>query len=352
MKKIVSAILLLAICLTCFSGCDNGGNASDVTSVNTSVADASNTDASQGENSTAPTISHLTPEDVGSILNSDVASGDATQNNGNKLNIPEGDYVITPETNPANLYYFVNLVPDYLADSYCKLVAAVASCDMSCQLDITLTAEELEFLYNCIILDHPEFFHIYASEQPNHFSFSPNDNSIVYIMYEFKKANSAPDIDLIKDYNAQIKKELEAPIAEAKKYSNVFDQLTYLYYWVVDGTNISWAKYNEHPHSTIKELFLDKHGVCIGYALSLSYLYRQLGIVTTVGSGINSSNVEHTWCIPYVNGVYYAIDGYFGNEHRVNFEHSSAEYLFMTNYDKEKEMQVTPYAIYKGPDLG
>ncbi len=345
MKKIISVILLLTVCLTSFASCDGDETSSQIQSgdstVNSAVSNVSNT-----------VVSHLTPEDVSELLNSTISVPDAPIVEDERLNIPEDDYIIPPQTNPANLYYFTNIVPDNLADAYCKIVAAIANCKMTCQLDAPITAEELELLFICISADNPQFFHIYSGEQPNHFSFSPNDNSVVYIMYEFKKENSAPDIDLIKSYQAKIQEEIAEPIAEAKKYESVFDQMTYLYYWLVDGTEISWSKYNEHPHCTIKEVLLDKHGVCIGYALSLSYLYRQLGITTTTGMGVNSSNVEHTWCIPYVDGVYYACDGYFANEHRVNFEHSSAEFLFMTDYEKEKEMQVEPYKIYKGPTLG
>lgn len=341
--------------LSVFAGCDDGSTvassgvssaASNTTNASTSsVTSDSNTSASGA--SDASVMSDLTASDVSELLSNNTGEGQ-------KFSVPEDDYIIPPETNDDNLYYYYNCLSESLRDAYCRLTAAIANCEMTCQLASAPTEEELSLLYTCITFDQPQFFHIYAYEQANHFTYSPSDKSVIYIMYDFQisETNAAPDIDAITEYYNQIQANIKEPIEEAQKYKSTYDQISYLYYWLVDGTQISWSDHNEHPHSTIKELLIDKHGVCIGYALTLSYLYRQLGIVTTIGSGINSSNVQHTWCIAKVDGKYYACDAYFGNEHRVNFEHSSAEYLLMENYDTEEKMQVTPYAIIAGPTLG
>lgn len=410
MKRIISSILILALSLSLFAGCKetegtaSGSDIPAVTSGNISQEIVS-TDGTANSGDTPVTSGNISAVSGSEVISgSEIVSGssvtsgsevisnssvtgspsgvvsDTASNGGNqtvaqmpvnrndetsiistsiissnpKFSIPDDDYVIPPETNEANLYYYYNQLPDYLKDSYIKLVIAIANCKMTCQLDIEPTEAELNVLYTCITYDHPQFFHMYSYEQPNHITHSPNDKSLIYIMYDYQvsESNASPDIDEIEDIFEQIQNVAKAPLYEANKYSSVYDKVTYLYYWLVDETEISWSNYNAHPHSTIKELLVDKHGVCIGYALTLSYLYRQLGITTTVGTGINSSNVEHTWCIAKLNGKYYACDAYFANEHRVNFEHSSAEYLLMDSYDKEVEMQVTPYSFYKGPTLG
>lgn len=374
LKKIISVILIFALSLTVFAGCsDNVGstsqsNISANSSGNTS-SDASSagstaiSDSSSNVMTSSSAASEVTSSDntsqndssafsdrnaIRNILNSSSVSSDP------KFSVPDDDYIIPPETNNDNLYYYYNVLPDYLKDSYCKLTAAIANCKMSCKLDIEPTDAELSILYSCITFDNPQFFHIYSYDQGNYFMHSPNDNSVIYIMYDYQVSedNASPDVNAIKEYIEQINENMKAPLYEANKYSSVYDKIAYLYYWLVDETNISWSDYNAHSHSTVKELLVDKHGVCIGYALTLSFLIRQLDVVTSVGSGVNSSDVEHTWTLVKLDGKYYACDTYFANEHRVNFEHSSAEYLLMENYDTETNMRVDVYAVFKGPNLG
>ncbi|MDR0894193.1 MAG: TIR domain-containing protein [Prevotellaceae bacterium] len=139
--------------------------------------------------------------------------------------------------------------------------------------------------------------------------------------YRFDKATSSIhfqyifSIERIKDIQDSIDNVLENDFCfeYVKRRLSQQEQVAYVYKWLV-----TYCNYNIHSayNQSIYSVFVRRNSVCTGYAKAAQYLFKLLGIKSSLVFGrLNNDNEtgRHCWNIVEVDGQHYHFDACFGD---------------------------------------
>lgn len=197
----------------------------------------------------------------------------------------------------------------------------------------SLTDAELATVYRSVCYDHPELWFLRQPDK-NGCALHPANDKMAYLTY----SEDIKDIPGLTDKINDVAKKI---VKEANKFSHNIDKIAYISSYIYDNYRISWPTYDTTQHSTIKEMFLDGYGVCVGFASTLTYLFQQTGIPSIMGHGIVSTGVAHFWAIVEHDGIYKYVDNYYMEEKGGGTEHNMSEFFCFDTIDPYKYMYVT-----------
>lgn len=190
----------------------------------------------------------------------------------------------------------------------------------------TLSEEQADFAFQCVLFDHPEIFYVSGY----HIIKKTMDGSTIelsfYGEYTLSKEEILERQKQIETYADTFCSTLWDGMDEYEKVKAVYDYL------------ITNTTYNlEAPdNQNICSVFVNGQSVCQGYAEATQYLLQKLGMEAAVVSGKVNEGNRHAWNLVKVNGAYYYIDTTWGDaDYRIIDENGEVaeEHLSSINYD-------------------
>lgn len=165
-----------------------------------------------------------------------------------------------------------------------------------------LTEESIDKIYNCVMVDHPEYFYVEGYEYTKYMQ----EEDVVGISFLGKYILSAKECE-------KRKSEIEDKAVEILSYAPVngddYDKIKYVYEYIIKETEYCL----DAPDSqNIYSVLINGQSVCQGYAKTSQYLLNQLGVeATIVYGGVGAE--AHSWNLVKCNGEYYYVDVTWGD---------------------------------------
>ena len=190
----------------------------------------------------------------------------------------------------------------------------------------TLSSEQADFAFQCVLYDHPEIFYVSGYQLTK----KTMDGSVIELSFSGEYILSKEEIierqKQIDAYTTDFCKKLWDGMDEYEKVKAVYDHLI---------TNTTY-NLNALDNQNICSVFLTGQSVCQGYAEATQYLLQTLGIEASIVSGIVSDGERHAWNIVKVNGSYYYVDTTWGDaDYRIVDENGeiAQSHTSQINYD-------------------
>ncbi|MBQ7920895.1 MAG: hypothetical protein IJ324_13255 [Lachnospiraceae bacterium] len=195
-----------------------------------------------------------------------------------------------------------------------------------------LTEEDIDRIFQCVLLDHPEYFFVTG-----------------YQYTKYTRGDELVSIDFIGTYSMDKeaalvrKEEIEESVAGilagiAPDVSD-YEKVRYVYETIIKNTEYNMdAPDNQNIYSVLK----GGASVCQGYAKTTQLLLNRLGVECTLVQGDIKEGGGHAWNMVLVDGEYYYMDTTWGDAsyQMENMESSnvripdiSYDYLCVTSAD-------------------
>ena len=190
----------------------------------------------------------------------------------------------------------------------------------------TLSSEQADFAFQCVLFDHPEIFYVSGYQITK----KTMDGSVIELSFVGEYTLSKEEIierqKKIDAYTSDFCEKLRVGMDEYEKVKEVYEYLI---------TNTTY-NLDAVDNQNICSVFLSGQSVCQGYAEATQYLLQILGIEASIVSGIVSDGERHAWNIVKVNGSYYYVDPTWGDaDYRIIDENGEVAQSDLTqiNYD-------------------
>ena len=195
-----------------------------------------------------------------------------------------------------------------------------------------LTEEDIDRIFQCVLLDHPEYFFV-TGYQYTKYTRGDELVSIEFIgSYSMDKQTALTRKAEIEERAGVL---LEGIAPDASDYEKV----RYVYEAIIKNTD-----YNlEAPdNQNIYSVLCGTSSVCQGYAKTAQFLLNRLGVNTTLVLGSVKDGEGHAWNLVQVDGEYYYLDTTWGDasyqmvnmdSNNVKLPTISYDYLCVTTAD-------------------
>ena len=208
----------------------------------------------------------------------------------------------------------------------------------------TTNSDDLELVYNYIMIDHPEIFYVDGYQYKNYTLGSTVTKMTFTGNYLYGADEIARRQRLIND--AVNKCLANAPSSEDDYYV-----IKYIYDYIITNTDYDL---NAPDNQNICSVFINGRSVCSGYAKATQYLLNKLGIETVFvyGQVRNNSGIKenHAWNLVLCNDAYYYLDTTLGDfsYRSTTGESADASKLPKVNYSY---MNITTAELIKSHDI-
>lgn len=187
-----------------------------------------------------------------------------------------------------------------------------------------LTEESLDKIYQCVLIDHPEYFYVTG--------------------YEYTKYTSQGEllgIEVTGSYDADLaecirrKEQIEAAtdmlLEQIPMGASDYEKIKYVYETIIYHTEYDLtAPDNQNIYSVL----VGKASVCQGYAKATQYLLNRLGVDCTLVQGMVNTGEGHSWNMVKSDEEYYYVDTTWGDASYTSAgEQPEAETSLEINYD-------------------
>ena len=167
----------------------------------------------------------------------------------------------------------------------------------------TREQKELDYAYRCVMNDHPEIYSVSGYTCVLHSANSTPVKVVYtakYTMTEHEEAAAKRQIDTYtKNFKAGIRN-------DATDYNKV----KYTYEYLINNTEyVLDSKENQN----ICSVMIYHQSVCLGYAKSMQYLLRELGVNSTIVEGLATGGEPHAWNMVHIGSAYYFVDVTWGD---------------------------------------
>lgn len=187
----------------------------------------------------------------------------------------------------------------------------------------TLSPEELDKIYTCVLNDHPEIFYTDSYMCVSH----SIDDTLVKLSFE---GQYIYDEEECEDRLLRIEEEAGRILEGIPEDSGDFEKIKYIFDVLVNETEYNM---DAEDNQNICSVFLGHESTCQGYAKATQYLLNKAGIYTTLVSG-NVSGGSHAWNLVMSDGAWYYLDTTWGD---VDYQSQQGETVEKTvmpiNYD-------------------
>ncbi len=166
-----------------------------------------------------------------------------------------------------------------------------------------LTEENIDRIYQSVLLDHPEYFFVEGYE---------------YVVYSSKEevvgitiSGTFPlSVQECVKRKAEIDEAVEQLLAQAPMDGSDYDKIKYVYETIIFHTEYDMgAADNQNMYS----VFIGHASVCQGYAKATQYLLQNMGIDCALVLGEVNSGEGHSWNLVSAAGEYYYVDTTWGD---------------------------------------
>lgn len=188
----------------------------------------------------------------------------------------------------------------------------------------TVNPEELDRVFNCVMMDHPEIFYVNGykytkytvGDEIKRILFSP---SFVYTSEETDAIN-----DDLHDAIQAIVGNVYAGWSDYEKIKYIYDVLAYNTEYDLDAED----------NQNIISVLLNGRSVCQGYAKTMQTLLNILEIPCTLATGYVSGGERHAWNVVKADGEWYYVDVTWGDAaYILSGDAGNGEVASTINYD-------------------
>ena len=204
-----------------------------------------------------------------------------------------------------------------------------------------LTEEDIDKVYNAVMMDHPEYFYVEGYEYTKYLN---GLGDIVDIEIRGKYTYSLEECEKRQE---EIKDAVDeilwlAPSDEADDY----EKIRYVYETIIEQTDYDL---NAPDNQSIYSVLVGKLSVCQGYAKTTQYLLNELGMECSIVYGKVRDGEAHSWNIVKCNDEYYYLDTTWGDASYsmvgesaaiTNTPEISYDYLCITGEQLEKTHEI------------
>ena len=195
-----------------------------------------------------------------------------------------------------------------------------------------LTEEHIDRIFQCVLLDHPEYFFV-TGYQYTKYTRGEELVSIEFIgTYSMDKAAALTR-------KAEIEESAAGILAGISPEATDYEKVLYVYETIIKNTEYNMeAPDNQNIYSVLR----GGASVCQGYAKTTQFLLNRLGVRCTLVQGYVKEGEGHAWNMVLVDGEYYYLDTTWGDAsyQMVNMESDtvripniSYDYLCVTTAD-------------------
>ena len=167
----------------------------------------------------------------------------------------------------------------------------------------TIDTELIDKAFKCVMLDHPEIFHITG-----------------YSITKYTRGSAVEKITLSGTYTMDSEQEkqkqlaidayADSCLAGMPEGADEYEKVKYIYECLIQNTEYDL---NAPENQNILSVFLEGKSVCQGYAKATQYLLNRVGVFCTLVEGSVKGREAHVWNLVRVNGDYYYVDTTWGD---------------------------------------
>ncbi|MBQ7774299.1 MAG: hypothetical protein IJ379_00100 [Lachnospiraceae bacterium] len=170
-------------------------------------------------------------------------------------------------------------------------------------IEAGLTQESVDKIYQCVLIDHPEYFYVDGYEYTI-FSLAGKLLGIEL------KGSYTLDLEECLERKAQIEAVAEEILAQAPAQVSDYEKIKFVYEYIIYHTEYDLeAEDNQNIYS----VFVGGASVCQGYAKATQYLLSQLNVPCTLVFGKVEEGEPHSWNMVKSDGEYYYLDTTWGD---------------------------------------
>lgn len=170
-------------------------------------------------------------------------------------------------------------------------------------LDAGLNEASVDKIYQCVLIDHPEYFYVTGYEYTKYTSVGK------LLGIEICGTYSADMQECILR-KAQIEAEVDKLLEQAPIEASDYEKIKFVYETIIYHTEYDL----EAPdNQNIYSVFVGGASVCQGYAKATQYLLNRLGVECTLVLGRVSQGEGHSWNMVKSGEEYYYVDTTWGD---------------------------------------
>lgn len=187
----------------------------------------------------------------------------------------------------------------------------------------TLSAQELDKVYTCVLNDHPEIFYTESYICTTH----SRNNETVKLSFQ---GQYTYDENEALNRRAAMEKEAARILSGLPGGASDFDKIKYIFDTLVGETEyVTDAKDNQN----ICSVLIGHESTCQGYAKATQYLLNKAGIYATLVTG-EVEGGSHAWNLVMSDGEWYYLDTTWGDVDYQSLQENAVDKEVMpVNYD-------------------
>ena len=166
-----------------------------------------------------------------------------------------------------------------------------------------LDTEVIEKVFQYVLNDHPEIFYV------DGYKYTEYSNGDVVKKIVFA-GNYIYDKEEILTRREKIEKAADEILAGVPDTTDEYEKVKYVYETIVRNTEYDT---NAADNQNICSVFLYGRSVCQGYAKSIQYLLREMGMDCSLVIGTVRGGDGHAWNLVSVNDNWYYLDATWGD---------------------------------------
>lgn len=199
----------------------------------------------------------------------------------------------------------------------------------------SLDTNEIDKVFNCVLIDHPELFYISG-----------------YSYTKFVRGEKLEKITLTGTYTMK-KSEIDAAqqrldayadkcISEYSGEGNEYKKVKHVYEYLIKHNEYDLAAPNNQNVLSVVD---EGRTVCQGYAKMTQYILNRMGVFATLCEGVVKGSESHVWNVVKINNSYYHIDTTWGDasynitsdtETKFDIPEVNYDYLCVTDEEIQK----------------
>ncbi len=167
-----------------------------------------------------------------------------------------------------------------------------------------LTAEDIDKIYNCVMMDHPEYFYVDGYE---YVTYTTGAGELAGIDIYGKYAYSMEECEM---RQKEIDEAAEEILWLAPTDDDDYEKIRYVYETIIQQTDYDLSA---PDNQNIYSVLVGEASVCQGYAKTTQYLLNELGVDCTIVFGKVRDGESHSWNIVECNDNFYHLDTTWGD---------------------------------------
>lgn len=198
----------------------------------------------------------------------------------------------------------------------------------------TKDTDELNKVFNCVMLDHPEIFYVTGYSLTKYTKGDRIENITFTGKYIYSQEEAAQFMDIVERVAAECISECPG--------DDEYSKVKYIYEWLISRCDYELDAEN---NQNILSVFVTNKTVCQGYAKSAQYLLNKMGVFCILCEGEAMGSEAHVWNIVRIDDEYYFLDVTWGDA-TYTFNEQEAEVFEQP--DINYEYMCVPYTEIAG----